>query len=61
MPAERGQTFVNGKIFTARGEEDFAGALKVAGGRFTWVELKRKRAVVRLNARISFRKKRRNR
>ena len=32
-----GQTFVNGRIFTGRGEQDFASAFRIADGRFTWV------------------------
>ena len=31
------QTFINGKVFTARNEEEFASAFRVAGGRITWV------------------------
>ena len=31
------RTFVNGKIFTARGEDEFVSAFKVAGGKITWV------------------------
>jgi len=31
------QLFVNGKVFTARGEADFATAFHIAGGAFTWV------------------------
>ena len=33
----KGQTFVNGKIFTARGEDEFASAFRVEGGKITWV------------------------
>ncbi|HEX3158232.1 MAG TPA: amidohydrolase family protein, partial [Gemmatimonadaceae bacterium] len=35
MRAER--TFVNGKVFTGHGEDDFVSAFRVADGRFTWI------------------------
>lgn len=31
MFRDQEQTFINGKIFTARGEEDFVSAFRVAG------------------------------
>ena len=31
------QTFVNAKVFTGRGEGDFASAFRIEAGRFTWV------------------------
>ena len=36
MSTAEERTFVNGKIFTARGEEEFVTAFKVAGGTVTW-------------------------
>ncbi|MET0967405.1 MAG: amidohydrolase family protein, partial [Nakamurella sp.] len=32
-----GRLFVNGKVFTGRGETDFATAFRITDGRFTWV------------------------
>ncbi|HSH38308.1 MAG TPA: amidohydrolase [Chthoniobacterales bacterium] len=37
MPALNHQTFVNGKIFTARSEEEFVSAFTIGGGKITWV------------------------
>ena len=31
------RTFVNGKVFTGRGEAEFVSAFRVADGRFTWI------------------------
>ncbi|HYP25958.1 MAG TPA: amidohydrolase [Blastocatellia bacterium] len=36
MPSDREQTFINGRIFTARGEDEFVTAFKVADGKITW-------------------------
>ncbi|MEP6561376.1 MAG: amidohydrolase family protein [Nakamurella sp.] len=33
----RGQLFVNGKVFTGRGEDDFASAFRITDGTFSWV------------------------
>ena len=37
MTAPAGKTFVNGKIFTGRDEQEFASAFAIADGRITWV------------------------
>ncbi|HEV2707788.1 MAG TPA: amidohydrolase [Pyrinomonadaceae bacterium] len=37
MSSDKEQTFINGKIFTARSEDDFVSAFRVAGGKITWV------------------------
>ena len=36
MAATNEQVFVNGKIFTARNEEEFVSAFKVEGGKISW-------------------------
>jgi hypothetical protein len=41
----RGQTFINGKVFTARGEDELVTALRVEGGRFNWAGETRETAV----------------
>jgi predicted amidohydrolase YtcJ len=38
MTATNEQVFVNGKIFTARVEEEFVSAFKVTNGKFSWVD-----------------------
>jgi hypothetical protein len=37
MAMTKEQAFVNGKIFTARDEEEFVTAFKVANGKITWI------------------------
>jgi predicted amidohydrolase YtcJ len=37
MSASNEQTFTNGKVFSGRGEDDFAGAFTIRDGRFAWV------------------------
>jgi|SRR5215213_7984583 len=37
MTATNEQVFVNGKIFTARNEEEFVSTFKVTDGKFSWV------------------------
>ncbi|MBO3130562.1 amidohydrolase [Dermatophilus congolensis] len=32
-----GRLFINAKVFTGRGEDDFASAFRIDGGRFSWV------------------------
>jgi predicted amidohydrolase YtcJ len=36
MTATNDKVFVDGKIFTARNEEEFVSAFKVEGGRISW-------------------------
>jgi predicted amidohydrolase YtcJ len=37
MSPSNGQTFVNGKIFTGRSEEEFVSAFRIEDGKFTWI------------------------
>ena len=37
MTATNERVFINGKIFTARNEEEFVSAFKVTDGKFSWV------------------------
>jgi len=49
MAIKKEQTFLNGKVFTGRSEEEFVSAFKVANGRITWIgdtrEAKSKNAI----------------
>ena len=37
MSASNGQTFVNGKIFTGRSEDEFVSAFRIANGKIAWI------------------------